>query len=127
VFVKRVLMVAAAVAVFSLTGCGGGGEAVTTAPAASSSTTSASPTSSASSTTSVNDQVRAACQQAVTEKLAGAEFSGRGSLRAASTEGGKLFTLSGTAKAGDAGHPYTCEATVIEGELTLGAVTVDGQ
>jgi hypothetical protein len=127
VFVKRVLMVAAAAAVLSLTGCGGGDEAVTTAPAASSTTTSASPTTSTASTTSVNDDVRAACQKAVTEKLAGAEFASRGSLRAASTEGGKLFTLAGTATAGGAGHPYTCEATVIDGKITVSTVTVDGQ
>lgn len=123
---KRVLMVAAAAAVLSLTGCGGGDEAVTTAPAASS-TTSVSSTTSTASTSSVNDDVRAACQKAVTDKLVGAEFASRGSLRAASTEGGKLFTLSGTATAGDAGHPYTCEATVLDGKITVSTVTVDGQ
>jgi hypothetical protein len=125
--VKRVWMVTAVAAVLVLTGCGGGDEAVTTEPAASSTTTSAAPTTTAAPAGSVNDDVRAACQAAVTGKLAGAQFPGRGALRAASSEGGKLFTVAGIADVAGAGHPYTCEITVSGGEVTVGAVTVDGQ
>jgi hypothetical protein len=120
-------MATSAVAVLVLTGCAGGDESVTTeaaAPSTSSATTAATPAGGAMA---VNEEVRTACQEAVTEKLAGAEFATRGNLRAASTDGGKIFTVAGTAQGGGADHPYTCEITVIDGETTVGAVTVDGK
>ena len=123
---KRALIATTAVALLALAGCAGGDEAVTTgsAPATSQSTTTeAAPAAGGS----VNDQVREACRAAVTEKLAGAEFPTRGTLRAASSEGGRLFTLTGVAQADGSGHPYTCSLTEAGGEVSVDEVLVDGQ
>ena len=125
---KHALMASSVASVLLLAACGGGGDAAETAPAAPAATTEAAPDAgSGTDRMAVNDEVRTACQEGVVEKLAGAEFPSRGILRAASTEGGKLYTVSGTAQAAGAGHPYTCEVTVTPDGLSLGAVTVDGQ
>jgi hypothetical protein len=129
VYVKRVVMTAAAVGVLALAGCGGGdSDSGASASPSQTAAASASETAAAPSVdvAAVNKQVRTACQDAVTEKLAGAEFPTSGSLRAASSEGGKLYTVSGTAQAGGKAHPYSCDLTVQGDEVTVDGVTVDG-
>jgi hypothetical protein len=131
--VMRAWMGVAAAAVVALTGCGAGdGGAPTTGtpisePAASSGTGSASPATSAAGGASLNAAVRETCQASITERLAGAEFPTGGTLRAAASGGGKVFTISGTAQAGGVPHPYTCEIGVVDDEMTVSTVTVDGQ
>lgn len=126
---KRVLMATSTAAVLLLAGCAGGDESVSaesapseSAPSESTTTAQASPTNALAA----NEEVREACRTAVTERLPGAEFPTRGTLRASSTEGGRLFTVSGTAQADGSGHPYTCSITVAGGELTVDTTTVDG-
>lgn len=128
---KRALMASSVASVLLLASCGGGGETadVETTPSTAATATAGAEAAAGggSDRMAVNDEVRAACQEVVAEKLAGAEFTTRAILRAASTQGGKLYTVSGTAQAGGTGHPYTCEVTVTADGLSLGAVTVDGQ
>lgn len=128
---KRVLITTAAAAVLVLTGCAGNGEETTgTEPTAGTTaeTTAAETSAPAGGTAAqANEEVRQACQQAVTEKLPGAEFSTRGTLRAASVEGGKTYTVAGTAQAGGTGHPYSCSITVVDGQVTVDEALVDGQ
>lgn len=129
---KRVLITTAAAAVLVLTGCAGNGEETTgaepTAETTAAETTAPETTAPAGGTAAqANEEVRQACQRAVTEKLAGAEFSTRGTLRAASVEGGKTYTVSGTAQAGGTGHPYSCSITVVDGQVTVDEALVDGQ
>ncbi|MFP5336035.1 MAG: hypothetical protein ACLGIV_12075 [Actinomycetes bacterium] len=122
---KRALIATSAAVLLSLAGCAGGDDAVTaqSAPSPSSSQTT-TPTSTVAET---NAQVREACRAAVTEKLPGADFATRGTLRAASSEGGRLFTVSGTAQADGTAHPYTCSVTQLGEEITVDQVLVDGQ
>lgn len=122
---KRALIVTSAAALLALAGCAGGDDAVTAESAPSQSSGETTPAASTAAQT--NARVREACRAAVTGKLAGAEFPTRGTLRAASSEGGRLFTLSGTAQAGGTAHAYTCSATQLGDEITVDEALVDGR
>ncbi|MFC5999483.1 hypothetical protein ACFP6A_12235 [Quadrisphaera sp. GCM10027208] len=137
---KRALLAASAAAVLALTGCAADDDTTTaeettaaateTTPAATETTASSTDTTDATGGLTVvelNQQVRDACQAAVTERLPGAEFTTRGNLRAASQEGGKIYTVTGTAQADGTGHPYTCTVSVLGEETTVDEVLVDGE
>jgi hypothetical protein len=124
---KRALLPVVA-ATLLLTACGGDTDeptAESTTSATSSATSSAAETTAAlPSGPEVNTQVREACQVAVTEQAPGATFPRPGALRATSGgEGGKLYTVIGTAEVDGEEQGYTCEVVAGE-ELEVTSATL---